>query len=88
MLDGQFIDKIKYFNMRLLFIHPIYLPSLSEQFLRKDFNFANSTFLKLPHEKLFLVKTLRRQWFLSPFLLLLREQPSRFHQDIQRRKIL
>lgn len=40
MLDGQFIDKIKYFNMRLLFIHPIYLPSLSEQFLRKDFNFA------------------------------------------------
>jgi len=26
--------------MRLQFIHPIYLPSLSEQFLRKDFNFA------------------------------------------------
>lgn len=26
--------------MRLQFIHPIYLPSLSEQYLRKDFNFA------------------------------------------------
>jgi hypothetical protein len=26
--------------MRLEFIHPIYLPPLSESFLRKDFNFA------------------------------------------------
>jgi len=26
--------------MRLEFIHPIYLPSLTEAFLRKDFNFA------------------------------------------------
>ena len=26
--------------MRLQFINPIYLPSLNEQFLRKDFNFA------------------------------------------------
>ena len=26
--------------MRLEFIHPIFLPPLSEQFLRKDFNFA------------------------------------------------
>jgi len=34
------VDKIRYLVMRLQFIHPIYLPSLSEQFLRKDFNFA------------------------------------------------
>ena len=38
--DGTMIEKIRYFVMRLQFIHPIYLPSLSEQFLRKDFNFA------------------------------------------------
>ena len=38
--DG-FIEKIRYFVMRLQFIHPIYLPSLSEQFLRKDFDFAS-----------------------------------------------
>ena len=35
------IDKIKYFAMRLQFIHPIYLPPLKESFLRKDFNFAH-----------------------------------------------
>ncbi len=39
-MDGALVDKIRYFVMRLQFIHPIYLPSLSEQFLRKDFNFA------------------------------------------------
>lgn len=27
--------------MRLEFIHPIYLPPISEGFLRKDFNFAH-----------------------------------------------
>ena len=35
--------------MRLQFIHPIYLPSLSEQFLRKDFNFAS--YLSLAYSK-------------------------------------
>jgi hypothetical protein len=28
--DAALIEKIKYFIMRLQFIHPIYLPSLSE----------------------------------------------------------
>jgi len=31
---------MRYIIMRLEFIHPIYLPPLSESFLRKDFNFA------------------------------------------------
>lgn len=38
--DKELIEKLKYFIMRLQFIHPIYLPPLSESFLRKDFNFA------------------------------------------------
>jgi hypothetical protein len=35
--------------MRLQFIHPIYLPSLSEQYLRKDFNFSH--YLTLAYSK-------------------------------------
>ena len=35
--------------MRLEFIHPIYLPPLSESFLRKDFNF--SSYLGLAYGK-------------------------------------
>ena len=33
-------DKVNYLMMRHDFINPIYLPSMSEQFLRRDFNFA------------------------------------------------
>ena len=39
-VSQSLIDKIRYFVMRLEFIHPIYLPPLNESFLRKDFNFA------------------------------------------------
>lgn len=66
MLDSKFIDKIKYFIMRLQFIHPIYLPSLSEQFLRKDFNFAK--YLQLAYGKT-LFKFFNTSW-LSLLLLL------------------
>eukprot|EP00347_Sterkiella_histriomuscorum_P016480 403353018 len=39
--EAGLIDKIKYFIMRLIFIHPIFLPPLSESFLRKDFKFSH-----------------------------------------------
>jgi hypothetical protein len=36
----KLIDQIQYFLTRLSFINPVYLPPLSECYLRKDFNFA------------------------------------------------
>ena len=39
-IEEGLLDKVRYFMMRLAFIHPIYLPPVSESFLRKDFNFA------------------------------------------------
>ena len=38
--EKDLIEKIKYFIMRTIFIHPIFLPPLNESFLRKDFNFS------------------------------------------------
>lgn len=34
------VEQVRYFIMRLEFIHPIYLPPLKESFLRKDFDFS------------------------------------------------
>jgi hypothetical protein len=65
--DEVLIEKIKYFIMRLQFIHPIYLPSLSEQYLRKDFDFAR--YLRLAQGKT--LKAFFNTSWLSLLLLLL-----------------
>ena len=67
------ITKIKYLIMRLQFIHPIYLPSLSEQFLRKDFNFAD--YLSLAYSKT-LESFFNTTWLSLLLLLLLLDTSS------------
>jgi len=59
--------------MRLQFIHPIYLPSLSEQFLRKDFNFAD--YLSLAYSKT-LESFFNTTWLSLLLLLLLLDTSS------------
>jgi hypothetical protein len=39
-IQPALLEKMRYIFMRLEFINPIYLPTLSESFLRRDFNFS------------------------------------------------